>query len=106
MPGKPGQHVIQLRQLHLKLAFPAARAAGKNIKDELGAVNDLQVDDLLKIAELRGGKVVVKNHQVRVQGLRFRADLLHLAASQQSGGIRDRTSVAAPFPPLGHRRWR
>ncbi len=37
-PGKARQHVFELRQLHLELAFAGAGVAGKNIEDELGAV--------------------------------------------------------------------
>ena len=38
--GEPRQQVIQLREFDLQLAFAGARVAGKNIEDELRAVND------------------------------------------------------------------
>ena len=38
--GEPRQQVVQLRQFHLKLALAGARAAGEDIQDELGAVDD------------------------------------------------------------------
>ncbi len=41
---QPGQHVVQLRQLHLQLALPAARALGENVQNQLGAVDHLERD--------------------------------------------------------------
>ena len=38
-PGKPRQQIIQLRQLHLQLAFARARVHGENIQNQLRAVN-------------------------------------------------------------------
>ena len=43
--------------------------------------------DFLEIAKLRGGEVVVKDHQVRACGARLGANLMHLAASQQRGRV-------------------
>ena len=37
-PGQPRQHVLELRQLHLQLAFAGAGVARKNVEDELRAV--------------------------------------------------------------------
>ena len=87
MPGKPGQQVVQLRKLHLELPFPAAGPPGENIEDDLGTVDDLQVENLLEIAKLRGSEVVVKDHQIRACRVRLRANFMHLAASQKRGRI-------------------
>ena len=38
---QPGQQVFHLGHLHLQLAFPAAGPLGKEVQDELGAVDDL-----------------------------------------------------------------
>src|SRR6185437_12783432 len=57
--GKPGQHVFQLRQLYLKLAFTAAGMPGKDVQNKLGAVNHARVDFMLNIALLGRREFVV-----------------------------------------------
>jgi hypothetical protein len=59
-PGQPRQHVLQLCQLHLQLAFARARVAGKNVEDELGSVDHPKLDDFFNIALLRGTEVVIE----------------------------------------------
>ena len=61
---QPRQQVVQLGQFHLQLALPAASSAGKNIQNQLGAVNHLQVQFALQIAQLRGREVVIEDDQV------------------------------------------
>ncbi len=51
--GQPRQHVFQLRQLHLQLAFTGLGMAGKNVEDELRAVNHALVQDAFDVALLR-----------------------------------------------------
>ena len=58
------QHVFQLRQLHLQLAFPGLRVFRENVEDELGAVNHPGVDQLFDVALLRGGEVVIEQQKV------------------------------------------
>ena len=87
MPRKPGQQIVQLRKFHLELPFPAAGPAGEDVEDDLGAVDDLQVKKSFKIAKLRGGEVVVKDHQIGACRARLRANFMHLAASQKRGRI-------------------
>ena len=48
--GEPRQQIIQLRQLHLQLAFACARVHRENIQDQLRAVNHARADALLHIA--------------------------------------------------------
>ncbi len=64
MPGKPGQHVFQLRQLHLQLAFTAAGVPGKDVQDELGSVDDPRIYFFFDVALLRRGKLMVHQDQV------------------------------------------
>src|SRR5713101_6291784 len=58
---QPREQIIQLRKLHLKLAFAGARVAGKNIEDELGAVNHAATHSFFKIAQLAGGQIMIHN---------------------------------------------
>ncbi len=50
---QPGQQVLQLRQLHLELALAGAGVAGKDVEDELRAVDDPHVELALQVALLR-----------------------------------------------------
>ena len=53
MPSQSRQHVLQLGQFNLQLAFSRARVPRKNVEDELRPVNHAPLDDLLDIALLR-----------------------------------------------------
>ena len=59
--GQPRQQVVQLRQLHLQLAFARAGAAGEDIEDQLRAVEDLDIERLLQIALLGGRQFAVED---------------------------------------------
>ena len=52
-PGKPRQHVFQLRQLHLQMAFARPRMAGKDIQDELRAIHHAGGQLVLQVPQLR-----------------------------------------------------
>ncbi len=49
-----GEGALQLRELDLEAALARARALGKDVEDELRAVEHLAVGQFLKIAPLRG----------------------------------------------------
>ena len=65
-PGKARQHVMQLRELHLQLAFTGARVARKNIENELSAVDHAALHDSFDIALLRGGEIVIEEKKIGV----------------------------------------
>ena len=52
--GQSREQVLQLRQLHLELAFAGAGVAGEDVEDELGAVEDAGVEFAFQVALLRG----------------------------------------------------
>ena len=60
--GQAGQQIIQLRQLHLQLAFARARAPREDIQDELGPVENLDVQRFFQIALLGRRQLVVEDH--------------------------------------------
>ena len=86
-PGEARKHVFKLRQLHLQLAFAGAGVAGKDVEDQLGAVEHAAGKRGLKIAQLRGRKVVVEEDQVGLDGGGDAGDLFHFAGADQSGRI-------------------
>ena len=77
--GQPRQHVLELRQLHLQLALAGAGVAGKNVEDELGAVEHAARQRGLEVAKLCGRKVVIEEDQVGLGGGGYAGNLLNLA---------------------------
>ena len=50
---EPRQQVLQLRELDLQLAFARPRAPREDVEDELRAIDDLAVERLLEVPQLR-----------------------------------------------------
>ena len=84
---KPREDVFELSEFDLEFAFTRAGAAGKDVEDELSAIDDAHFQLLFEVAELGGRKVVIDDDKVGVQGCGFGGDLLDLAAADQSGGF-------------------
>ena len=62
--AQPRQHVLHLRELDLGLALPAGRVLGEDVEDQRGAVDDLDLEDLLQLVELAGRQLAVADHRV------------------------------------------
>ena len=62
--GQSRQHIFELRQFHLQLAFSGAGVVRKNVENELRAIDDAGVDDALDIALLRRGEIVIEENHV------------------------------------------
>ena len=90
---QPRQEILELRQLHLELAVGALRAAGEDVEDELGAVEDAQRGGLADVPRLRRRQVVIEDQQIRAQRHGAHQDFLELALPHQ------RARVDLP-PPL------
>src|SRR6478672_2451679 len=76
-------HVLKLRQLDLRLALLALRVLGEDVEDQRGAVDDLDLDLVLEVAQLAGGELPVADHGVGAGGLDDLADRLDLAAADE-----------------------
>ncbi len=83
MPSQPRQHVLQLRQFHLQLAFPGARVPRKNVENELGAVDHPPLDDFFNIALLRGAEIVIEKKNVGIGRSGRARDFFELARADQ-----------------------
>ena len=94
-PGQPGQHVFQLRQLYLQLPFAAARVAGKDVENQLGAIDYTYGKRTLQVSLLGGGKVVIEENEGSLRRRSDSGDLFHLALAHKRGRVR-------PGPPLLH----
>ena len=62
---EPRQQVLELRELDLPLAFARARAPGEDVEDELRPVDDLALELVFELAQLRGRQLVVEDHRRR-----------------------------------------
>src|SRR5207248_167353 len=49
---QPGQQVMQLRRLHLQAALLGAGALGKDVEDQLGAIDDFHIELALEVSLL------------------------------------------------------
>ena len=89
--------VVQPRQLDLQPAFAGAGAAGEDLQDQAGAVDDLDLPGLLEVALLDRRQRVVDHHHVDLGGAERAADLVDLALAEQGGrGSRRRARRREP----------
>ena len=87
------QHVFELGQLHLELALARARVAGKNVEDELGAVEDAAGESRFKVAQLRGRKIAIEDNEIGAGGSNDGGDLFDFSGADESGGIGARAAL-------------
>ena len=55
---------MHLGERDLRLALPAARVLGEDVEDQPGAVDDLDLDDVLELAQLTRAELTVADHGV------------------------------------------
>ena len=79
--------VAELRQLHLHHALLAARVLGEDVEDQRDAVDDVDLEQLLEVALLRGRELVVEHDEVDVERLGELLQLLGLARADVGGGV-------------------
>ena len=84
---KPGQQIIQLRELDLQLAFAAARVARKNIQDKLRAVDYAPFRGVLDISLLNWRKIAVEDNQRSFVGRRLGANFVQFPTTYQRRGV-------------------
>src|SRR5262245_26210113 len=72
------------------------RALGKDIKNELTAIDDADLEGGLQIALLRRAQILINDDQVRLQIFESDLDLLHFAAANQ-GRRRHTANLLAEF---------
>ena len=102
--GEARQHVFELGELDLQLAFAGARVAGKDVEDELGAIEDAARQSGFKVAQLRGREVVIEENEVGVGGSGDGGDLLDFAGADERGGIGARAALDELRRRLGRPR--
>ena len=85
--GEARQQVLELRQLDLHVGRARARVAGEDVEDDGAAVEDAHLRELLEVAHLGGGQVVVEEDHGRPAGLRQLAQLVGLSFADVVGGV-------------------
>ena len=75
-----------MSQLHLQFSLVAARALGKDIKNELTAIDDSDLKGGFQVALLRRAQILINNDQVRLQIFESGLDFFHFAAPDQGRG--------------------
>ena len=93
LPGQARQQILVLRQRHLHRAFAGARALGEDVQDERGAVDDLAAEPLLQRALLRGGELVVADHDAGAQLAAHGGNLFQLAFADPGAWIGVRAAL-------------
>jgi hypothetical protein len=54
--AEPGNEIVQLRELDLRLALLGPGMLGEDVQDQRGAVDDLDLQPFLQVAELARGQ--------------------------------------------------
>ena len=87
---QPRQQVLQLRQLDLQLAFARARTPREDVENQLRAIDDLAIEALVQLAQLRRRQLVVEDDEIGVGFRRRVRQHVDLAAAEECRGIRPR----------------
>ena len=98
--AQPRQHVLHLRQRHLRLAFPAGGVLGEDVQDQRGAVDDFDLDRLLQRVQLRRRQFAVADDGVGAGGEHHLTQLLRLARADVGRGIRLAAALDHTFKHL------
>ena len=85
--AEPWQQILKLRQLYLQLSFTGAGVTGKDIQDQLGAVDHPRVHYLLDVALLGGREIVIKQQKIRRHRSRCSCNFLELSLADKCGRV-------------------
>jgi hypothetical protein len=91
--GEAGEHVFELGELDLELTLARASVAGKDVEDELRAIENAARESGLKVAQLRGREVVIEENEIGVGGGGYGCDLFNFAGANEGGGIGSRAAL-------------
>ena len=95
-PGEPGEHVRELGELDLQFPLLGPGAAGEDVEDEPGAVDDLGAEGGLQVLLLGRGELRVEYDGARTLLAHRGGDFEDLPLPDEGGGLE-------PVQPLGER---
>ncbi|MDF2493042.1 MAG: methylase RsmC, partial [Microbacterium sp.] len=90
------QQVLELGQFDLRLSLATLRMLAEDVEDDRGAVDDLDLHDVLEGAPLAGRELGVGDDRVGTGGRDDAAQLLGLPSSDVRRGIRVRAPLQHP----------
>ena len=96
--GEAWKHVLKLRQFDLELAFAGAGVAGKDVENQLRAIDDAAVKFALEITKLGRRQLVVEDENSGIGHLGGGGNLFDLAAADQGC----RVGTVAALQHLSH----
>src|SRR5579863_2599741 len=76
LASQPRQHVVELRKLHLQLAFAAPRVLSKNIENELRPIDHPAFSDRFNVPLLHRREIAVENDERRFVCGSFSTDFI------------------------------
>ncbi len=79
--------VLEEGQLHLHHALPAGGVLGEDVQDQRLPVHHVHLEQLLQVALLGRGELVVEHHHIDVEGAGQLHQLLRLAPADEGGGV-------------------
>ena len=91
--GEARQHVFELSELDLELALARAGVTGKDVEDELRAIENAAGQGGFEIAQLRGRKVVIEENQIGLRRGGDGSDLFDFSGADERGGIGTRAAL-------------
>ena len=83
------EEVLELCEFDLVAGLGGARAAGEDVQDQLGAVNDLAVGDFFEVANLGGAEVHVEDDHIGAGLPAEFGQLLDLALAEIGRAVRE-----------------
>jgi hypothetical protein len=97
--GKSGEEILVLGKLYLCAGMRGAGTAGKDIKDEIGAVNYTAVKLFLDVTHLAGRELVIKDGKSNFISFNKCSDLFDLALIDECARI----GVFNPLQKISYR---
>ncbi len=105
-PDEPRCEMLELRELHLKLAFEAPRALREDVENESGAIEHTAFEERLEVALLTRRERMIEHHEIRRERADLLADLFCLAAADEQTRIRCATCARHESEHIGTGRTR
>ena len=82
-----------MSELDLELALASAGVAGKDVEDELRAVEDTTRQGGFEVAQLRRRKVVIEENEIGLRGSGDSGDLHNFAGTDECSGVWSRAAL-------------